>query len=331
MKPFLETSYITQVRRLRKLAFKVIELYSIKCNKLEFICHGENTTFKIFSNNDKYLLRIHRKNYHSENAILEELMWLKSIWTKTDIPVSYPIKSKNGKYINKVSIKDIPDGRLCDILHWSNGKIFFRGTSIKHFFKIGELTSKLHNHSEKIEVIHRNYWGPNGLLGDNAKFGSILNMKKYLGKKYNEVNTFRLKLLKKIIDFQNSNPDKLGLIHADLHFGNFVWEKGIIKPIDFDDCGFGFHAYDMAVTLNSAWPVFKKVGKSAEEKLKNAYFEGYNKHRNLTKKSIEMIPVFILVREMVMLGWLYDRSNNPILKTHLDKSLDSKIDFFRKQ
>jgi len=41
-----------------------------------------------------------------------------------------------------------------------------------------------------------------------------------------------------------------GLIHGDLHHENFLFHRGEARAIDFDDCGWGFHLYDLAVTLS---------------------------------------------------------------------------------
>ena len=39
------------------------------------------------------------------------------------------------------------------------------------------------------------------------------------------------------------------MIHADLHPGNVVISGDRLHVIDFDDAGFGWHAYDLAVAL----------------------------------------------------------------------------------
>ena len=39
------------------------------------------------------------------------------------------------------------------------------------------------------------------------------------------------------------------LIHADLHFGNVLVDGDRLAVIDFDDCGFGWHPYELAVVL----------------------------------------------------------------------------------
>lgn len=34
-------------------------------------------------------------------------------------------------------------------------------------------------------------------------------------------------------------------VHADLHFGNVLVAAGVWTLLDFDECGFGFHAFDL--------------------------------------------------------------------------------------
>jgi Ser/Thr protein kinase RdoA (MazF antagonist) len=43
--------------------------------------------------------------------------------------------------------------------------------------------------------------------------------------------------------------DSTGLIHADLHPGNALFWHDEVRVIDFDDCGFGYWLYDIAVAL----------------------------------------------------------------------------------
>ena len=45
------------------------------------------------------------------------------------------------------------------------------------------------------------------------------------------------------------SADKVGLIHADLHLDNALFWRDNVRVIDFDDCGFGYWLYDIAVAL----------------------------------------------------------------------------------
>lgn len=45
----LQPSYLSQVRKLRQMAEQVVKSYPIQNPQIQFIHHGENTTFKVSS------------------------------------------------------------------------------------------------------------------------------------------------------------------------------------------------------------------------------------------------------------------------------------------
>ena len=236
------------MRRLRCLAKDVIAKYPIGKYKLNFINHGENATFKVVTSKKEYLLRIHRNGYHTKMAILEELKWLKKLSETTDIPVQQPLHSTSGKLLELQSINGVPD-RHCSLLQWQQGRIRFRKLTPKMFYKVGELTAQLHQSSQRRNVKHRNYWTLDGLLGQKATWGSLSDLKDVIPRDYPDLEKFRKMIYSKLSQYQKRHPNRLSLIHADLHFGNMLWNHGEIAPIDFDDCGWGFHLYDLAVTF----------------------------------------------------------------------------------
>ena len=49
-------------------------------------------------------------------------------------------------------------------------------------------------------------------------------------------------------------PDRIGLIHADLHGANYVFHRGSPRPIDFGIAGFGPWLWDVAECVNHLGP-----------------------------------------------------------------------------
>jgi Ser/Thr protein kinase RdoA (MazF antagonist) len=62
----------------------------------------------------------------------------------------------------------------------------------------------------------------------------------------------RRRLLTRLRRIERKRPERLGVIHADLHFGNLLRTRDGMSAIDFDDCGRGFYAHDLAVPLGSS-------------------------------------------------------------------------------
>jgi Ser/Thr protein kinase RdoA (MazF antagonist) len=104
-----------------------------------------------------------------------------------------------------------------------------------------------------------------------------------------------------ILTRYGEQSDTWSLIHADLHPGNLLLQDDELTVIDFDDAGFGWHQYDIAVALvhYETHPHYAAI--------EQALLQGYRRQRPLSPAAEAMIPVFRLIRHMVSIGWLYQR------------------------
>jgi Ser/Thr protein kinase RdoA (MazF antagonist) len=92
--------------------------------------------------------------------------------------------------------------------------------------------------------------------------------------------------------------DVFGLIHADLIFSNVVFHHGTPCPIDFDDCGFGYFLYDIAILLDR---IEMRQDYAA---LRAALLEGYRQIRLLCAEHEAHLDLFVLAR-WVLLGTIF--------------------------
>jgi len=82
-----------------------------------------------------------------------------------------------------------------------------------------------------------------------------------------------------------------------LHPGNLLVNGENLHIIDFDDAGFGWHTYELAVGLVSY------QGSPRFPKIIEAVLEGYREIRLLDAKTAALLPLFLLVRDLVQIGW----------------------------
>lgn len=321
---FENLSYRGQVRILTGMAHRALSRYPIQSPKVEFINHGENATFRVRdSRGGQYLLRLHRPVYHTKEAISEELHWLKSLEGK--VRCQRPVADSRGEYLCLINSESRKHARYCDVLSWKQGSIRHEKLSPESFGLLGELTARLHSLAPK-STKNRRYWTAEGLLGSGATFGSPLDMKRGM-LHYDIYNDCRKMVYDKLSGWQRNRRDRLGVIHADLHFGNMLWDQQGIIPIDFDDCGFGFFMYDLAVTFLSSQEILSRKG--CEKKLLS-YLMGYQSVRPLDSKDMEMIPWLMLARKLGMLAWLYHRQDNPRFIPLFRRISGQSIPLFRK-
>ena len=91
------------------------------------------------------------------------------------------------------------------------------------------------------------------------------------------------------------------LIHADFLMDNLIFDKDRIKILDFDDCGFGWHLFD----LSTIFLFFR--GEDTYDTIRHAVIDGYREVRALSDEELAHMPLFYLVRSFTYLGWVHTR------------------------
>jgi Ser/Thr protein kinase RdoA (MazF antagonist) len=92
-------------------------------------------------------------------------------------------------------------------------------------------------------------------------------------------------------------PEAFGLIHADLYPENVLYRAGQVYPIDFEDCGYGYWIWDIAVALCTwAW-------QENWEAMRDAFYEGYTAIRSLSESQWYLLDLFVATQFATMLLW----------------------------
>lgn len=320
--PFKSATYLSQVRRLRIFATEALKSYPFRKYELKFINHGENSTFKVITSKKSYLLRIHRENYHTKLAIKEELKWLSHLNKVPGINVPKPVLGKNGEILQFLKSIEVGD-RYYNLFEWKDGYIRRKGYDW-NFSELGSLIGKLHDNP--IASKHRKYWSSEGLIGKRPTMGRVDIIKKEYGSRIDDVVKITKKIKHRLDSYERKFPKKQSMIHADLHFRNIIWTKEGICPIDFDDCGIGPQIYDLAVPLNDISYKYKKLDSDIVKRHLSEFFKGYDSVRTLTKADFKILLDLLKVRDIAMLGWVYDRRDNPSIKKYLDKNFKIIVD-----
>lgn len=314
---FRELSYHSQIRHLRNLATHALRQFPIKVKSLDFIQHGENTTYRVTdTKTNKYLLRIHRMGYHSKEGINEELKWLDRISKTTEIICPIPLKTIQNTFIATDNLEIGNELRNITLLKWVEGRQIQKSINDIHVKEIGKLTAELHTNTQDKKVIHRNYWSSEGLAGSKPFMGPMDSIAGLNFKQQQVLNEARSIVFGRLSKYEKHYPNKMGLIHADLHFGNFFLRNGEISPIDFDDCGYGFHMYDLAVTITSLHNgIAKKIITNKEfNHFKDVLLDSYNLIHSISGDDLKIIDDLKLARRFLGTQWLNLRVDNPRLK-----------------
>jgi Ser/Thr protein kinase RdoA (MazF antagonist) len=105
------------------------------------------------------------------------------------------------------------------------------------------------------------------------------------------------------------------IIHADFHGWNLMWNEGQLSIFDFDDCGFGVDAQDLAVALYYL--------DTPEQDA--ALLNGYKSIKPLPEYSELAMKALLLQRRLLLLNYLFETKNQEhkeMLPAYLEKSLE---------
>lgn len=308
--PWADLSYAAQVRALTALAEKTLPALGLSRPTLRFIQHGENTTFCVTdSRGQKYLLRLHRENYHTTPSLREELAWLRRLEGEPGLYVPAPRGSIE-------TTRDAESGlsRRYSLLRWVEGRGRFESLQPSHYSRLGEVIARLQRSTVGRQVVHRRYWTADGLLGTEPKLGTTRLIEGVPASELRAYESARRMLLKQFRSYEKRHPERLGLVHADTHFGNVLFRRDGVGVIDFDDCGLGFHLWDLAVVLFASQEVFKKLRPARVREYTDALYEGYASGMPFRSGDEEIVTDLKHARMIAMTGWLYDRRDHPKLR-----------------
>ena len=111
---------------------------------------------------------------------------------------------------------------------------------------------------------------------------------------------------------------QFGLIHADLHLDNALFWRGEVRVIDFDDCGFGYWLYDIAVAL---WELRHRDDYG---RFRAALIDGYAQHRPLPPGGLAHLDDFIATRNVAFGLWFAGTAQvNPAFRAGLDEVFEN--------
>ena len=94
---------------------------------------------------------------------------------------------------------------------------------------------------------------------------------------------------------------------------NFVIGDQGLHVINFDDSGFGWHHYELAVALRR----YREDDRFGD--MQAVLVDGYREARPLADSVVAMLPMFLLVRSLVHLGW---RAQRPEHGTDLSTDIE---------
>jgi Ser/Thr protein kinase RdoA (MazF antagonist) len=273
---------------------------------LAFLSHSENTTFLAEdpSTGRRLVLRVQRIGYHSPEEIVSELSWIAALITDEVIVTPRPLSDRDGQLLCSVPLNGTTR-QVVAFEHMSGHEPDPAVSLPAWFLKLGALTARLHEHSRswnRTPGFQRKTWDFDAMLGTRPLWG---DWRAALGLRDSERQLLQrvADLLAQRVHAYGQPSHRFGLVHADLRLANLLVDGARLGVIDFDDCGFSWFFYDFAAAVS-----FMEHEPIVAE-LQRAWLEGYRQVAPVSKADEAMLPVFVMLRRMLLTAWIASHSD----------------------
>jgi len=271
---------------------------------VELLHQSENTMYLVRQSgrSEKRVLRIHshRMAYHTEPSIRSELHWMEALRREAGIETPEALAARDGSLVQRVSEGELGSPRLAVMFSFLEGREPVGVSLVREFKRLGEITARMHRHAQgwrRPPGFLRHTWSAETILGETPLWGRWQDgigmdaaAVRLIGRMA-AVVAHRLGALAR-------DRERFGLIHADMRLANLLVEGDRTKVIDFDDCGFGWFAYDLATALSF-------IQERAEvPALLDAWLTGYGRSMRFPPDIAAEIPTLVMLRRIAEIAWL---------------------------
>jgi len=301
-----------------RAARKALEAWPLTVADVERVSVSENIAFRVTDARARsYVLRLHRPEYHNHAELVSEQTWTAALLASgVDVPVV--VKAADGRGYVPVDVAD--ERRYAGLLEWVDGDTMAarigagRETDVPGCFsRLGGIMATLHQQASRWTPppdFTRHAFDADGLMGEQPFWGRFWESPHLDGGQGRRLDALRHRIHATLSDYR-ADSDVFSLIHADLHAANVIVDGERLHVIDFDDAGFGWHAYDFAVAL------YHHQDDADYPEIRDALIEGYRQVRPVADDTVAMIPLFLLIRSLASIGWTAAR---PELDRNADRT-----------
>ena len=311
---FFEQDVKVQTDSLTKFAHEILKKYGISDAEVECINFEFNATFSISTvSGQKYALRLNINSTRVASNIQAETQWVRELSRTPSINVPTPIASLADTYLVSAIHADSGQEIFGVMYSWLEGEEVGDEPTLEQLRIVGQTMALLHDNSSnftltdgaELPTFNDFFWGTEDYLFSSKSL--LIPQDRQL------IEQARDLIMKFTNELYENSP--VHVIHADLHGWNLMWHEDQLYIFDFDDCGYGVEAQDIAVALYYLDTPEQEV----------ALLDGYKSIRPLPMYSENAMKALLLQRRLLLLNYLYETKNaehKEMLPAYLEKTIE---------
>ena len=256
-----------------------------------------------------YVLRLTHSSHRTYKQIEAELDFLAYLG-KNGAKVAAPHRSKNALFVESLQATD-GTSFYVSLFDYANGERVKDADSAVWndtlFYAWGKAIGQLHQLTiDYPKTENRVTW-----VDDEITVIDMLQEDK-------ELQAIAYEIVAEIKKLPVTNRT-FGLIHGDIHHGNFHYENGELTIFDFDDATYNYFAHDLAMVLY--YSVLRKDWSEEEKAIVARHQlqvlrEGYETEHILDDSVYNTIPLFMRLRDVALYGTIMKKFNGKEMPEH---------------
>ena len=311
---FFDQDVKVQTDSLTLFARGILKKYGISDAQVECINFEFNATFSVSTESgQKYALRLNINSTRTVSNILAETQWVRELARIPSVNVPTPIATLDDEFL--VSAYHADSGQtICGVMYsWLEGEEIGDEPTLDQLHTVGRAIALLHENTSdfvltdgaELPTFNDFFWGTEDYLF-SSKSTLILKDRQL-------IEQARDLIMKYTDELYSSSA--VHIIHADFHGWNLMWHEDQLFIFDFDDCGYGVEAQDIAVALYYLDTTEQDA----------ALLDGYKSIRSVPTYSENAMKALLLQRRLLLLNYLFETKNaehKEMLPAYLEKTIE---------
>jgi amicoumacin kinase len=300
---------------------KFLEVFQLE-QSYKLLGDFENYVYEVIKEDTPYILRVTHSSHRTIEEIYGEMNWIHYLTSRgANVPDVY--QSINNHLVEKQVAKDNTVFYACLFSKVTGQPIPINDEAFNEtlFESWGKEIGNMH----RISVDYL----PNQFTRKQWFEDDLFEIEKYVPDEPIVIDR-----TKEIIETLHKLPQKnYGLIHNDVHYGNFFYNGQDIHIFDFDDSCYFWHVSDIAIPLYySCYGLFTDTTTQEEKEdfantFTTAFMKGYSQEMEPPEKWEELIPLFLKVRDIT----LYAALNKKIAPADRNERLQKRMEQLKKR
>ncbi len=283
----------------QEVLFEAARRFGLSSDSLKLLGDFENYVYEGKVGGVSHILRLTHSSHRSTNMVLGELEWINYL-AENGVSVAKAFSSTSGKLAEEIRVGE--DYFVASLFQKAKGRLLDRNNPAEPTPEVitewGRTIGKMHRATKHFEPSDERFKRPQWFEDDLMCFA------KYLPKEDKHIVDMGYSLLEYAEKLPQSK-DSYGLIHTDVHAGNFFVDDGRITVFDFDDSSYQWFASDIAIALYyTIWRKFdgheqREKDTYAQEFLEN-FMIGYSAENRLDDFWLNELPYFMKLRDITL-------------------------------